>query len=151
MLWSGNLIHDQTEHITSVICLPLESVGRSSQHAVDWTCVVVGFTSGQVRFYTENGSLMVSELFHEEPVVSLKCHSYRPSSFPGEVEYCEEFIITYLSAVVHLDGFALFQTLRGCRSHLARGLPLVLAKGMQVPTPSGHGSATLRGPLENFV
>lgn len=31
----------------SVVC------GRSSTGRPDWTCIVVGFTSGYVRFYTE--------------------------------------------------------------------------------------------------
>ncbi|XP_046388410.1 rab3 GTPase-activating protein non-catalytic subunit isoform X2 [Ischnura elegans] len=120
VFWSGTLSIEKMDSITSILCLPLASVGKSSHHGADWTCIVVGYSSGFVGFYTENGSLIISEQFHEEPVVKLKCHSHIAPSYPGEIEHQEELIIVYQSAVVSLNGFALFQTLRGCRSHLAK-------------------------------
>lgn len=44
--------------LTLCVCVCRSSTGRP-----DWTCVVIGFTSGYVRFYTEVG---VS--------VQLRCH-----------------------------------------------------------------------------
>ncbi|XP_071454770.1 rab3 GTPase-activating protein non-catalytic subunit [Hetaerina americana] len=120
VFWSGSLYIEKTDLITSVLCLPLASVGKSSHHGADWTCIVIGYSSGFVGFYTENGSLIISEQFHEEPVLKLKCHSHIPATYPGEIEQQEELLIVYQSAVVSLNGFALFQTLRGCRSHLAK-------------------------------
>lgn len=40
-----------SEWITSVICLPLISLGKAS--GPDWTCIAVGYNTGFVRFYTE--------------------------------------------------------------------------------------------------
>lgn len=48
-----------SEWITSVICLPLISLGKAS--GPDWTCIIVGFNTGFIRFYTEvsiNGYLL---------------------------------------------------------------------------------------------
>lgn len=41
--------------VTTFVCR------RSSTGRPDWTCIVVGFTSGYVRFYTEVSSLRSSE------------------------------------------------------------------------------------------
>ena len=41
------------------MCIPLASQKRSSQGAPDWTCVILGFTSGYVRMYTEVGQINV--------------------------------------------------------------------------------------------
>lgn len=40
-----------SEWITSVICLPLISLGKAS--GPDWTCIAVGYNTGFIRFYTE--------------------------------------------------------------------------------------------------
>lgn len=54
------------EQVTSVLCLPLISLGKSSHCVPDWTCVVVGFSSGFVRFYTEvSKNLNPIHLFNE--------------------------------------------------------------------------------------
>lgn len=43
-----------SEWITSVICLPLLSLGKASSGTnPDWTCIIVGFNTGFIRFYTE--------------------------------------------------------------------------------------------------
>lgn len=45
-----------SEWITSIVCLPLLSLGKvSSGTNPDWTCIIVGFNTGYVRFYTEVG------------------------------------------------------------------------------------------------
>lgn len=44
--WSGTLSTEEGECITSVICIPLASQKRSSTGRPDWTCIVIGFTSG---------------------------------------------------------------------------------------------------------
>ncbi|CAF91251.1 unnamed protein product, partial [Tetraodon nigroviridis] len=54
--WTGFLSLDEGEHVSSCICIPLVSQKRSSTGQPDWTCVVVGFTTGYVRFYTEGSS-----------------------------------------------------------------------------------------------
>uniref|UniRef100_A0A8C9U9H0 RAB3 GTPase activating protein subunit 2 (non-catalytic) n=1 Tax=Scleropages formosus TaxID=113540 RepID=A0A8C9U9H0_SCLFO len=110
--WSGTLNAEEGECVNSVICIPLASQKRSSTGRPDWTCVVVGFTSGYVRFYTE--------LLNEDPVLRLKCRTYEIPRHPGVTEQHEELSILYPTALVTIDGFSLFQSLRACRNQVAR-------------------------------
>ncbi|MEE6473861.1 hypothetical protein FKM82_010195 [Ascaphus truei] len=118
--WSGSLNVDESEYISSALCIPLASQKRSSTGRPDWTCIVVGFTSGYVRFYTESGVLLLSQLLNEDPVLQLKCRTYDIPRHPGVTEQHEEVSILYPSAVVTIDGFSLFQSLRACRNQVAR-------------------------------
>ncbi|XP_064195807.1 rab3 GTPase-activating protein non-catalytic subunit [Anguilla rostrata] len=118
--WSGPLSTEEGECVTSVICIPLASQKRSSTGRPDWTCIVVGFTSGYVRFYTESGVLLLAQLLHEDPVLRLKCRTYEIPRHPGVTEQHEELSILYPAALVTIDGFSLFQSLRACRNQVAR-------------------------------
>ncbi|XP_041828613.1 rab3 GTPase-activating protein non-catalytic subunit isoform X3 [Melanotaenia boesemani] len=118
--WSGILGTEEGECITSAISIPLASQKRSSTGRPDWTCVVVGFTSGYVRFYTESGVLLLAQLLHEDPVLRLKCRTYEIPRHPGVTEQHEEMSILYPAALVTIDGFSLFQSLRACRNQVAR-------------------------------
>ncbi|CAL8271744.1 unnamed protein product [Merluccius merluccius] len=118
--WSGTLSTEDGECVNSVICIPLASQKRSSTGRPDWTCVVVGFSSGYVRFYTENGVLLLSQLLNEDPVLRLKCRTYEIPRHPGVTEQHEELSILYPAALVTIDGFSLFQSLRACRNQVAR-------------------------------
>ncbi|XP_070697855.1 rab3 GTPase-activating protein non-catalytic subunit isoform X2 [Pempheris klunzingeri] len=118
--WTGTLTTDEGECVSSSICIPLASQKRSSTGRPDWTCVVVGFTSGYVRFYTENGVLLLAQLLHEDPVLRLKCRTYEIPRHPGVSEQHEELSILYPAALVTIDGFSLFQSLRACRNQVAR-------------------------------
>ncbi|XP_051578271.1 rab3 GTPase-activating protein non-catalytic subunit-like isoform X2 [Myxocyprinus asiaticus] len=118
--WSGTLSAEEGECISSVICIPLASQKRSSTGRPDWTCIVIGFTSGYVRFYTESGVLLLSQLLHEDPVLRLKCRTYEIPRHPGVTEQHEELSILYPAALVTIDGFSLFQSLRACRNQVAR-------------------------------
>ncbi|CAF5055210.1 unnamed protein product, partial [Rotaria sp. Silwood1] len=42
---------ESNERITSVLCLPIASTIKRS--LPEWTCIIVGFTTGYVRMYTE--------------------------------------------------------------------------------------------------
>lgn len=106
-----------SEWITSVICLPLLSLGKASSGTnPDWTCIIVGFNTGFIRFYTETGALLLGEQLHKEPVIGIKCQSFRA----GDSSLAEEVYIIYNSVVCILQGFPLFSTLRACRNYLAR-------------------------------
>ncbi|XP_037551139.1 rab3 GTPase-activating protein non-catalytic subunit [Nematolebias whitei] len=118
--WSGTLSAEERESVSSVIAIPLASQKRSSTGRPDWTCVVVGFTSGYVRFYTENGVLLLAQLLHVDPVLKLKCRTYEIPRHPGVTEQHEELSILYPFALVTIDGFSLFQSLRACRNQVAR-------------------------------
>ncbi|CAG5866197.1 unnamed protein product [Menidia menidia] len=118
--WTGILSVEEGECISSAICIPLASQKRSSTGRPDWTCIVVGFTSGYVRFYTESGVLLLAQLLHEDPVLKLKCRTYEIPRHPGVTEQHEELSILYPGALVTIDGFSLFQSLRACRNQVAR-------------------------------
>ncbi|KAM4771924.1 rab3 GTPase-activating protein non-catalytic subunit [Rhinophrynus dorsalis] len=120
VVWSGFLNAEDGEYISSALCIPLASQKRSSTGRPDWTCIVVGFTTGYVRFYTESGVLLLAQLLNEDPVLQLKCRTYEVPRHPGVTEQHEEMSILYPSAVVTIDGFSLFQSLRACRNQVAR-------------------------------
>ncbi|XP_061163319.1 rab3 GTPase-activating protein non-catalytic subunit-like isoform X1 [Saccostrea echinata] len=119
-VWEGSLRQEEGEKITAMMCLPLASQKRSMQGGPDWTCVIVGFSSGYIRFYTETGTLLLSQLLHSEPVQRLKCRTYEPPRYLGDTEQHEELLILFKRAVVTIDGFSLFQSLRACRNQVAR-------------------------------
>ncbi|KAL6037029.1 hypothetical protein STEG23_030144 [Scotinomys teguina] len=118
--WSGSLSMDAGEYVTSALCIPLASQKRSSTGRPDWTCIVVGFTSGYVRFYTESGVLLLAQLLNEDKVLQLKCRTYEIPRHPGVTEQNEELSILYPTAIVTIDGFSLFQSLRACRNQVAK-------------------------------
>nr|XP_036870368.1 rab3 GTPase-activating protein non-catalytic subunit isoform X3 [Manis javanica] len=118
--WSGSLNVEEGEYVTSALCIPLASQKRSSTGRPDWTCIVVGFTSGYVRFYTENGVLLLAQLLNEDSVLQLKCRTYEIPRHPGVTEQNEELSILYPAAIVTIDGFSLFQSLRACRNQVAK-------------------------------
>ncbi|GCC23475.1 hypothetical protein chiPu_0001871 [Chiloscyllium punctatum] len=122
VMWNGILSTEEGECISSAICIPLASQKRSSTGRPDWTCIIVGFNSGYVRFYTENGVLLLAQLLNEDPVLQLKCRTYEIPRHPGVTEQHEELSILYPFALVTIDGFSLFQSLRACRNQVARGI-----------------------------
>ncbi|XP_017879707.1 rab3 GTPase-activating protein non-catalytic subunit isoform X3 [Ceratina calcarata] len=119
MIWYGEIAKQENEWITSVICLPLMSLGKASGNP-DWTCIIVGFNTGFIKFYTETGALLLGEQLHNEPVLGLKCQSFRSPKHMGDTALTEEVYVIYNSVVCVLQGFSLFSTLRACRNHLAR-------------------------------
>ncbi|GAB1285833.1 Rab3 GTPase-activating protein non-catalytic subunit [Apodemus speciosus] len=118
--WSGSVSAEEGEYVTSALCIPLASQKRSSTGRPDWTCIVVGFTSGYVRFYTESGVLLLAQLLNEDRVLQLKCRTYEIPRHPGVTEQNEELSILYPAAIVTIDGFSLFQSLRACRNQVAK-------------------------------
>uniref|UniRef100_A0A672VAU8 RAB3 GTPase activating non-catalytic protein subunit 2 n=1 Tax=Strigops habroptila TaxID=2489341 RepID=A0A672VAU8_STRHB len=118
--WSGSLnVEEGLEQDLFVTC-GVSLCNRSSTGRPDWTCIVVGFTSGYVRFYTESGVLLLAQLLNEDPVLQLKCRTYEIPRHPGVTEQNEELSILYPAAIVTIDGFSLFQSLRACRNQVAR-------------------------------
>ncbi|XP_052787528.1 rab3 GTPase-activating protein non-catalytic subunit-like isoform X1 [Mya arenaria] len=119
-VWSGSVVHNSEEQVTAVMCLPLASQKRSTQGGPDWTCVLLGFSSGFLRFYTETGTLLLSQKLHNEPVQKLKCNTYTPKRYLGIAEQHEELVILYKRVLVTIDGFSLYQALKACRNQVAR-------------------------------
>lgn len=119
--WHGDPCLEHSEKITSILCLPIAAQGKLSAHCgADWTCIAVGYSSGAVRFYTEKGSMLLSEVLHDEPVCQLKCQSYQMvynSCLPSQGD---ELYVIYPAVVCCIQGFVLCNTLKACRNQLAR-------------------------------
>ncbi|KAL0113487.1 hypothetical protein PUN28_012561 [Cardiocondyla obscurior] len=118
VVWHGEVTKEASEWVTSVICLPLISLGKAA--GPDWTCIAVGYSTGFVRFYTETGALLLEEQIHNESVLGIKCQSFCLPRHAGDAGSSEEIYILYNSGVCILQGFPLFSTLRACRNHLAK-------------------------------
>ncbi|KAF6207523.1 hypothetical protein GE061_015969 [Apolygus lucorum] len=119
--WNGDVTQEYAERITTVLCLPLAGQGKLSTHGgADWTAVAVGFSTGAIRFYTDNGRLLLSELLHEEPVKNIKCQSSQPNSNPHVASQGDELHLGYNTVVCSIQGFALCNSLKLCRNQLAR-------------------------------
>lgn len=105
------------EVITSVLLLPIVGQQKSSFAFHDWTAVIVGFSSGFLKIYTEKGCLVLSRLLHTEPIVDIKCQTFRSNSDSSD---CDRILVLYQTIVVLIEGLSLYQTLRFCRSQLAK-------------------------------
>lgn len=118
IVWNGSV--SETETVTALLCLPLASQKRSTQGVPDWCCVIVGFSSGYIRIYTETGTLLLAQKLHTERVQQLKCNTYMPPRYLGVAEQHEELVILYVRCLVSIDGFSLLLALKACRNQVAR-------------------------------
>ncbi|XP_018563175.1 rab3 GTPase-activating protein regulatory subunit [Anoplophora glabripennis] len=128
--FSGS-IHEY-DKVKAVLCLPIIGQSQNSHVGPDWTCILIGYDSGFVRFYTEYCELLMEEQFHCENITTVKCqsqHSPRPDISPNL--HPEQIYIQYQSNVCVINGAHLFPHLRNCCSQLAR----VQAKGELLQLP----------------
>ena len=65
--------------------------------------------------------MLLHQLLHEDPVLKVKCQTWQPDVSFINFEQVEELVILYPTSLVIIDGFSLYQSLRGCRNQLARG------------------------------
>ncbi|PFX27196.1 Rab3 GTPase-activating protein non-catalytic subunit [Stylophora pistillata] len=137
IVWSGSLATEEGECVTDILCIPLASQHKSSQGSPDWTCIVAGFTSGYMRIYLQNGFLLLSQFLHDDSVLRLKCRTWQPHKNYGTAEQVEELAILYPTAMVIIDGFSLYQSLRACRNQLARAQASGLS-GLIGPPPLAY-------------
>ncbi|CAF1040067.1 unnamed protein product [Rotaria sordida] len=122
---------ESNERITSVLCLPIASTAKRS--SPEWTCIIVGFTTGYVRMYTEDGILLFSQIFHDESVVQLKCHTQFPSPIRSITEQPDELFIRYSSSIlVAVDGLSLYQLLKVCREHILKSSNILSSSSPQL-------------------
>ncbi|XP_047132178.1 rab3 GTPase-activating protein non-catalytic subunit isoform X1 [Hydra vulgaris] len=119
LLWSGNLSTKEDDSITCIACVPMASQQRSSEGSPDWTCIIAGFSSGYIRIYMTNGSQLLCQFLHDAPVVSIKLKT-KQHFLPQGANEVDELLIMYAQAIVTIDGFSLYQSLRACRNQLAR-------------------------------
>lgn len=61
-------LNDENEIITSILSFSV--TGGSSY--VDWTCIVLGLSTGCIQFYSENGTNLYENQFHNENVLNIR-------------------------------------------------------------------------------
>ena len=87
---------------------------------MEWTSIIVGFNTGNIRIYTENGTLLITQMFHDDKVIKLKCRTYESPRYIGWITQPEELEILYSNNIlVCLDGSNLYHYLRAARKYAA--------------------------------
>lgn len=62
-------LKDENQIITSILNFPV----NGGTNYVDWTCTMIGLSSGAVEFYnSENGSVLYDKQFHNESVLNIR-------------------------------------------------------------------------------
>ncbi|XP_066923721.1 rab3 GTPase-activating protein non-catalytic subunit-like [Clytia hemisphaerica] len=132
--WSGDLTCEENEKVTCINAVPLasqQSLSRSSQGSPDWTCIIAGYSTGYIRMYMSNGSLLLSQFLHDGPVLNIVIRT--KTSFASSSDQVDELIILYSKAIVTIDGFSLYQSLRACRNQLAKAQASYGSESIQPP------------------
>lgn len=120
VIFSG-AIHEY-DKIKAVLCIPFGSLSGGYSSYLDWTCILVAFDSGFVRFFTEECQYLFEEQFHNENIIGIKCQSqYGRTSDLNAILLLEQIFIQYQSVLVVLDGLTFFPILRKCRSKFEQG------------------------------
>lgn len=65
--WRGEL-DDQNHLITSILAYPI----NGGSNYLDWTCILIGLSSGSILFYSDTGSQLHQQSLHTQPVYSIK-------------------------------------------------------------------------------
>ena len=95
------------------VALQQKSVGATTLIKTStWNCIAVGFTSGYFRIYTETGVQLFEQIFHPQPIKSLKY------CLPKVLQ--DELLVIYDDILIAVDGFSLYQCLRFCRMQQLR-------------------------------
>lgn len=83
------------------------------QSSAEWTCIVIGLSSGNVQFYCDSGFELYSQQWHNEAVQSIKAQSGKKIN--------EELHIAYGTCVCIVQGQHLFQILRMVKYQMQKG------------------------------
>ncbi|XP_015784433.1 rab3 GTPase-activating protein non-catalytic subunit isoform X2 [Tetranychus urticae] len=132
------------EKITCVTCLPFVSQQISNQGGLDWCSIILGFSSGFIRVYTENMSLLLSQKISSEPVTNIKINSFFCPYTSGRTRHSDcsknvdEIFVFCRTVCIIIEGFVFYQTLRSCRNYLARN------QGQSIPDPNISPEFSLR-------
>ena len=61
-------LEDENQIVTSCLCFQISG----GTNYVDWTCISIGISTGHVKFFTENGSLLYDKELHNESVLNMR-------------------------------------------------------------------------------
>ena len=111
-----NVPIDYDEHVTSLLCMPIMSTRRASPGSIDWTALVIGFSSGYVKFYTEQSLCLLSLKFCDEAITSMKLQTHKiNTNARSQLHFAsliDELLITYKTCAIVTDGIGLQENLR---------------------------------------
>ncbi|EDX04770.1 GD22135 [Drosophila simulans] len=112
--WCGEL-EDRNQIVTSLTCLPMTQ-NKSTDGAIEWTCVAVGLCCGMVTFYTDTGVKLFSQCCQEDPVIGVKLQSAPRHSEADSLLY-----IVYPRCMCFIQGQDILPMLTNCRHNVQRG------------------------------
>uniref|UniRef100_A0A8D0WYR6 Rab3 GTPase-activating protein non-catalytic subunit n=1 Tax=Sus scrofa TaxID=9823 RepID=A0A8D0WYR6_PIG len=118
--WSGCLNVEEGVQKTSCLEIPPKCRRKFTTKSRRARCGSSGYEPDRVSLRTQNGVLLLAQLLNEDLVLQLKCRTYEIPRHPGVTEQNEELSILYPAAIVTIDGFSLFQSLRACRNQVAK-------------------------------
>lgn len=115
---------DYDEQVTSLLCLPIMSNQKTALGLVDWTVLVIGMSSGYLKFYTEQSICLLSFKFCDEPIISLKCQTQKNNSNARSESHfatiVDEVLITHRTNAIVIDGIGLYENLRIAKAEVIK-------------------------------
>ena len=63
-----NIQIDENKIITSILNIGI----TGGTNYVDWTCIILGLSTGDIQFYSENGSLLYEKHLHNESILNIR-------------------------------------------------------------------------------
>lgn len=91
-------LQDENQIITSILNIAI----TGGTNYVDWTCIIIGLSTGGVQFYSENGSILYEKQLHNENILNIRILG-------------EEISIFYPSCVVVLQTTHLIPLLKSLK------------------------------------
>lgn len=61
-------LHDENQIITAVVNIAI----AGGANYVDWTCIILGLSTGAILFYSENGSVLYEKQLHNESILNIR-------------------------------------------------------------------------------
>ena len=87
---------------------------RSGEGLLDWTCILVGSSTGKLRMYTENGTLLNTQIFHTGEILKIKCRTYEPAKYIGWIQQVNK-TASHLICLICSNHSNIFKSLRKSR------------------------------------
>lgn len=82
---------------------------------------VVGFSNGAIKFYSENGEVLLNQVIDLSAVLQLKLRTNPSLIYGGRGDFTEDLCILYESSVAIIEGLSLYNVLRACIVQVEKG------------------------------
>uniref|UniRef100_A0A0N5BWE5 RAB3GAP2_N domain-containing protein n=1 Tax=Strongyloides papillosus TaxID=174720 RepID=A0A0N5BWE5_STREA len=101
------------DFIRCLYVLPISGKGKTDTGHVNWTCIILGLSTGHALFFTETGVIIFKEHISH---FAIKRIDFDNSTLPGHQELC--FLCK--NRLIIFEGKGLFTTLISARSKIAK-------------------------------